>query len=285
MLGDDALIYVPPAAAVDHPAPELEEETALANIALDLLGQARMLLARAGRPRAGRATRTTLAFFRDEHEFRNVRLVERADGDFAQLVARLLRLLRLAARAVRPAARLAPTRCSPRSPPRASRSWPTTATTRPSGCPPRRRHRAVARAMQAAPRRDLAAGRRAVPRRPGGGRAGRRSGRPGELRGRGRRRARRRARRGHPRPPAGRRRSPRRGRAGRDGVHTERSATCSPSCRASRAPTRTRHGDAPTRSTAACAVAAAVPDPELPMLTLADLGILRDVATADGASS
>ena len=55
--------------------PELEEETALANIALDLLGQARMLLARAGGI-LGR-TEDQLAFFRDEHEFRNVRLVER----------------------------------------------------------------------------------------------------------------------------------------------------------------------------------------------------------------
>jgi ring-1,2-phenylacetyl-CoA epoxidase subunit PaaC len=68
--------------------PELEEETAIANIALDLLGQARMLLARAGTI-LGR-TEDQLAFFRDESEFRNVRLVERADEDFAQLVGRLL---------------------------------------------------------------------------------------------------------------------------------------------------------------------------------------------------
>jgi ring-1,2-phenylacetyl-CoA epoxidase subunit PaaC len=68
--------------------PELEEETALANIALDLLGQARMLLARAGTI-LGRSE-DELAFLRDEHEFRNVRLVERADRDFAELVGRLL---------------------------------------------------------------------------------------------------------------------------------------------------------------------------------------------------
>jgi ring-1,2-phenylacetyl-CoA epoxidase subunit PaaC len=68
--------------------PELEEETAVANIALDLLGQARMLLARAGSI-TGR-TEDELAFFRDEPQFRNVRLVERFDDDFAELVGRLL---------------------------------------------------------------------------------------------------------------------------------------------------------------------------------------------------
>src|SRR6266702_8518215 len=76
--------------------PELEEETALANIALDLLGQARMLLARAGQAEGallggGRGRgEDELAFFRDEHEFRNVRLAEHADADFAQLAGRLL---------------------------------------------------------------------------------------------------------------------------------------------------------------------------------------------------
>jgi ring-1,2-phenylacetyl-CoA epoxidase subunit PaaC len=95
MLGDDALIYSHRLQQWMTRMPELEEETALANIALDLLGQARMLLARAGRaeaeagPGPGR-DEDRLAFFRDEHEFRNVRLAERADGDFAELVARLL---------------------------------------------------------------------------------------------------------------------------------------------------------------------------------------------------
>ena len=48
-LGDDALIYSHRLQQWVARLPELEEETALANIALDLLGQARMLLARAGR--------------------------------------------------------------------------------------------------------------------------------------------------------------------------------------------------------------------------------------------
>ena len=87
-LGDDALIYSHRLQQWMTRAPELEEETALGNIALDLLGQARMLLARAGT--INTRTEDELAFLRDEHEFRNVRLVEHHDEDFAQLVGRLL---------------------------------------------------------------------------------------------------------------------------------------------------------------------------------------------------
>jgi ring-1,2-phenylacetyl-CoA epoxidase subunit PaaC len=68
--------------------PELEEETAIANIALDLLGQARMALARAGGILG--QTEDELAFFRAEKDFRNVRLVEHEDRDFAELAGRLL---------------------------------------------------------------------------------------------------------------------------------------------------------------------------------------------------
>jgi ring-1,2-phenylacetyl-CoA epoxidase subunit PaaC len=87
-LGDDALIYSHRLQQWVTRLPELEEETAVANIALDLLGQARLLLARAGTV-VGRSE-DELAFFRDEPEFRNVRLVEPLDTDFAQLVGRLL---------------------------------------------------------------------------------------------------------------------------------------------------------------------------------------------------
>jgi ring-1,2-phenylacetyl-CoA epoxidase subunit PaaC len=89
-LGDDALIYSHRLQQWVTRAPELEEETALANIALDLLGQARMLLTRAGQAEGKGRDEDELAFFRDEREFRNVRLVERADADFAELTARLL---------------------------------------------------------------------------------------------------------------------------------------------------------------------------------------------------
>jgi ring-1,2-phenylacetyl-CoA epoxidase subunit PaaC len=87
-LGDDALIYSHRLQQWVAGLPELEEETAVANIALDLLGQARLLLARAGGI-VGQ-TEDQLAFFRAEHEFRNVRLAEHADRDFAELVVRLL---------------------------------------------------------------------------------------------------------------------------------------------------------------------------------------------------
>jgi ring-1,2-phenylacetyl-CoA epoxidase subunit PaaC len=87
-LGDDALIYSHRLQQWVAGLPELEEETAVANIALDLLGQARMLLARAGGI-VGQ-TEDQLAFLREEKEFRNVRLAEHADRDFAELVVRLL---------------------------------------------------------------------------------------------------------------------------------------------------------------------------------------------------
>jgi ring-1,2-phenylacetyl-CoA epoxidase subunit PaaC len=87
-LGDDALIYSHRLQQWVAGLPELEEETAVANIALDLLGQARMLLARAGGIIG--QTEDQLAFLREEKEFRNVRLAEHADRDFAELVVRLL---------------------------------------------------------------------------------------------------------------------------------------------------------------------------------------------------
>jgi ring-1,2-phenylacetyl-CoA epoxidase subunit PaaC len=89
MLGDDALVYQHRLSEWVANAPELEEEVALANIALDLLGQARVLLSRAGHLTGG--TEDSLAYFRDPHEFRNVALVEQPDDlDFARCIARLL---------------------------------------------------------------------------------------------------------------------------------------------------------------------------------------------------
>jgi ring-1,2-phenylacetyl-CoA epoxidase subunit PaaC len=87
-LGDDALIYSHRLQEWVTRMPELEEETAIANIALDLLGQARLLLSRAGSVLG--QTEDQLAFFRVEKDFRNVRLAEHADADFAELVGRLL---------------------------------------------------------------------------------------------------------------------------------------------------------------------------------------------------
>jgi ring-1,2-phenylacetyl-CoA epoxidase subunit PaaC len=100
MLGDDALVYSHRLSEWASNAPDLEDDVALANIALDLLGQARLLLARAAAADLGLVPslpdgspvppEDALAFFRDEPAFRNVRLVEPADGDFAETIARLL---------------------------------------------------------------------------------------------------------------------------------------------------------------------------------------------------
>ncbi|HEY0001332.1 MAG TPA: 1,2-phenylacetyl-CoA epoxidase subunit PaaC [Actinoplanes sp.] len=90
MLGDDALVLSHRLQQWVTRAPELEDELAIANIGLDLLGQARLLLTRAGEAEAAGRDEDALAYFRDPHEFRNVLLAERADGDFAQLMARLL---------------------------------------------------------------------------------------------------------------------------------------------------------------------------------------------------
>ena len=95
MLGDDALILSQRLAEWTSRAPELEEDVALANIALDLLGQARLLLTRAAEADGVACDEDTLAFERDEHEFRNTRLVEidcgpGPGGDFAATIARLL---------------------------------------------------------------------------------------------------------------------------------------------------------------------------------------------------
>jgi ring-1,2-phenylacetyl-CoA epoxidase subunit PaaC len=68
--------------------PELEEDIALANIALDQLGTARLLLTHAGQE-SGR-TEDDLAFLRTDREFRNCLLVELPNGDFAVTMVKLL---------------------------------------------------------------------------------------------------------------------------------------------------------------------------------------------------
>ncbi|MGR4881587.1 1,2-phenylacetyl-CoA epoxidase subunit PaaC [Streptomyces sp. LARHCF249] len=82
-LGDDALILSHRLGEWAGHAPVLEEEVALANIALDLLGQARILLTMAG-------DEDELAFLREERSFRNLQLVEQPNGDFAHTIARQL---------------------------------------------------------------------------------------------------------------------------------------------------------------------------------------------------
>ncbi|MER5220363.1 1,2-phenylacetyl-CoA epoxidase subunit PaaC [Streptomyces flaveus] len=82
-LGDDALVLSHRLGEWAGKAPVLEEEVALANIALDLLGQARVLLSMAG-------DEDELAYLREERAFRNLQLVEQPNGDFAHTIARQL---------------------------------------------------------------------------------------------------------------------------------------------------------------------------------------------------
>jgi ring-1,2-phenylacetyl-CoA epoxidase subunit PaaC len=100
MLADDALVMSHRLSQWCSNAPDLEEDIALANIALDLLGQARLLLARAAAADPSVVPslpdgspvppEDALAFFRGDREFRNVRLVEADNGDFAVTIVRLL---------------------------------------------------------------------------------------------------------------------------------------------------------------------------------------------------
>ncbi|WGW11154.1 phenylacetate-CoA oxygenase subunit PaaC [Saxibacter everestensis] len=87
-LGDDALILAQRLGELVSRAPELEEDVALANIGLDNLGQARALLQYAGR--SDSRSEDELAYFRDEAEFTSSHLVEQPNGDFAEVIARLL---------------------------------------------------------------------------------------------------------------------------------------------------------------------------------------------------
>jgi len=87
-LGDDALILAQRLGEWIANAPELEEDVALGNIGLDLLGHARSLLSYAGS--AWGKSEDDLAYFRCEPEFRCRQLFEQPNGDFAQTIARQL---------------------------------------------------------------------------------------------------------------------------------------------------------------------------------------------------
>jgi len=82
-LGDDSLILGQRLSEWCGHAPALEVDLSLANVALDLVGQATLLLGEAG-------DADKLAFHRDVLDFRNCLLVEQPNGDFAQTTARQL---------------------------------------------------------------------------------------------------------------------------------------------------------------------------------------------------
>ena len=75
-LADNALVLGQRNAEWCGHGPVLEEDIALANVSLDLIGQARLLYQLAAGRLGGDATEDTLAYFRDTHEFRNYTLLE-----------------------------------------------------------------------------------------------------------------------------------------------------------------------------------------------------------------
>jgi ring-1,2-phenylacetyl-CoA epoxidase subunit PaaC len=91
-LGDDALIEAQRLAQWCARAPEMEEDVALANIALDQLGVARLVLTYAGEVEGAGRDEDALAFLRGDRDFRNALLVELPDRDFAVVIAKLLLL-------------------------------------------------------------------------------------------------------------------------------------------------------------------------------------------------
>lgn len=87
-LGDNALVLGQRLAEYVTLAPELEEELANANFALDYIGQARMFYSYAGELEGAGRGEDDFAFLRDGHEFENLLLLEQPNGHFGDLIAR-----------------------------------------------------------------------------------------------------------------------------------------------------------------------------------------------------
>lgn len=87
-LGDNALVLSQRLSEWVGKGPALEEDMALTNTALDLLGQARLWLSVAAEVEGAGRTEDQLAFLRDAHEFRNLLLVEQPNGSYAETLMR-----------------------------------------------------------------------------------------------------------------------------------------------------------------------------------------------------
>lgn len=87
-LGDNALVLSQRLCEWVGKGPALEEDMALANTALDLIGQARLWLAYAGEVEGVGRSEDQLAYLRDAHQFRNLLVVERPNGDYADTLMR-----------------------------------------------------------------------------------------------------------------------------------------------------------------------------------------------------
>lgn len=87
-LGDNALILSQRLCEWCGKGPALEEDMALTNVALDLIGQARLWLSYAAQLEGNGATEDQLAFLRDAHQFSNLLLVEQPNGNYADTLVR-----------------------------------------------------------------------------------------------------------------------------------------------------------------------------------------------------
>jgi ring-1,2-phenylacetyl-CoA epoxidase subunit PaaC len=87
-MGDNALILSQQLCKLCGKGPALEEDMALANVALDLIGQARLWLQYAAEVEGAGGDEDKLAFLRDAHQFHNFLLVEQPNGNYADTLMR-----------------------------------------------------------------------------------------------------------------------------------------------------------------------------------------------------
>src|SRR5690349_6793587 len=87
-IGDTSLILGQRLSEWCGHGPILEEDIAMSNIALDLVGQSRIILTYAGKVEGKGRSEDTLAYFRDARQFRNLLLAEQPNGDFGMTMAR-----------------------------------------------------------------------------------------------------------------------------------------------------------------------------------------------------
>ena len=89
LLADNSLIMGHRLSEWTGHGPILEQDIAISNIALDLIGQSRNFYQYAAQIKGDGATEDSLAYFRDAHEFQNILLVELPNGDWAKTILKL----------------------------------------------------------------------------------------------------------------------------------------------------------------------------------------------------
>ncbi|MGI9264765.1 MAG: 1,2-phenylacetyl-CoA epoxidase subunit PaaC [Gammaproteobacteria bacterium] len=89
-MGDNAVILSQRLSEWVGHGPELEEEMAMANFALDLVGQARMMYSQAAELEGQGRSEDDIAFLRDSADFTNLLLLEQPNGDFGETITRLV---------------------------------------------------------------------------------------------------------------------------------------------------------------------------------------------------